>query len=166
MSKRLLAIVTACLALSACASASGDYPSLAIRDVERAQGQFEPVAVPQLDVPEVSTAAVPGFAAALASAREANGAFLAALPATRRAVSAGRGRGIESDARASALVAIAVLESRHSDTLIALAHLDTLLVAAEVAAEPLGALGAAHAEAQELADAQEAALDPLRDQLR
>ena len=163
---RVVAAILAASLTAACAATGDEYPSLSIRDVERAQGQFAPVAVPQLDVPPVETDGIPTPASALAAARDSDAAFQAALPATRRAVAAGRGAGRESDARASALVAIAVLESRRSDTAIALGHLDTLLVADRIEADPDPDVVAAQAQVLAIVEAQDAALDPLRAQLR
>ena len=163
---RIVLVLFMASTAASCTTTADDYPSLAIRDVERAQGQFEPVAVPQLQVPPVETDGVPSPDSALAAAREADAAFQAALLAGRRAAAAGRGASRESDARASALVAIAVLESRRSDTAIALGHLDTLLVADRIEAEPDADVIAAHTEVLSLIEAQDAALDPLRAQLR
>ena len=50
----LLAAIAFVPALAACQTApDGAYPSLAIRDVERAQGQLEPVPGDPIDVPPV-----------------------------------------------------------------------------------------------------------------
>ena len=163
---RLAAAFAIAALIAGCAATSDEYPSLAIRDVERAEGQFAPVPVPQLDVPPIETGGIPTPVSALAAAREADAAFRAALPSARRTVAAGRGAGRESDARASALVAIAVLESRRSDTAIALGHLDTLLVADRIEADLDSAVIAAHSEVLSIIKAQDAALDPLRAQLR
>ena len=54
MRPALLAAIALAPALAACQTApDGAYPSLAIRDVERAQGQLEPVPGDPIDVPPV-----------------------------------------------------------------------------------------------------------------
>ena len=154
------------LVLSGCAGGGDEYPSLAIRDVERAQGQLEPVPVPQLDVPTFDFEALPGPGAAMSAARAGDAAFRAALPSARRTIAAGRSAGRDSDARAAASVALAVLESRHSDTVIALAQLDTLLAAAQIEARERTDIVSARGEAARLVEQQDAILASLRSQLR
>ena len=57
----------AALLVAGCAASSDRYPSLAVRDVERAEGTFDPVPGPQLDVPEVEVDVGPDLGAGLTS---------------------------------------------------------------------------------------------------
>ena len=164
----MLAGVT--LALSACQSTEGAYPSLAVRDVERVEGQFAPVAVPPLDVPAVPTQIDGTMEQRLATlgedARAAHERFLAAEPAAARLASAASGAAVGSDAWASAQVALSDLESIRSETAIALADLDILAIAATVQAEESGAIDAARAEVLARVTAEDRTLESLRARVR
>jgi len=124
--------------LAACATPDADlYPSLALRDAERASGSFEPAA-PQPYVPPPTPAAVLGRLDQLAAeADSAHRAFLAEAPAARRAVAAASGAAFGSDSWARASVAVAGLESSRSKAMIALADLDRLMVDAAIEGEEL-----------------------------
>ena len=85
MRPAFLAAIALVPALAACQTApDGAYPSLAIRDVERAQGQLEPVPGDPIDVPPVE---VPldgpldqRLAALVEQGRSAHARFTAAAP--------------------------------------------------------------------------------------
>ena len=156
------ALLASALMLTACASAQGEYPSLAVRDVERAQGQFEPVAAQRLDVPEVAVDTMRAPADLAVRAGASHDRFLAALGDARRAVSAGRGAASGSEAWGAAQVALADLESIRSDTAIVLADLDTLHVANDVTYASSAALDAARAEVLRMVAEEDAALAELR----
>ena len=132
------------LALTACATSGGKYPSLAIRDVERAQGQFEPAPATPLDVPEVP--AVDGgpiaerLTALGAAATASHKAFLASAPIASRLASAAAGSAIGTPAWAAAQVALADLDSARSATAIALGDLDALMVGTAVQAQDVSAI--------------------------
>lgn len=130
--------------LAACATSGDKYPSLAIRDVERAQGQFEPVPATPLDIPPVLAPATGPLADRLAAlgraANVSHKAFLASAPSATRLANAAAGSAIGSNGWASAQVALADLDSARSNTAIALADLDTLMVAAAVQAEDVSAI--------------------------
>lgn len=130
--------------LAACATADGKYPSLAIRDVERAQGQFTPVPAAPLDVPPVIASPSGPLAGRLAelgtAAAASHKAFLASAPTATRLANAAAGAAIGSDGWAAAQVALADLDSARSATAVALADLDTLMVAGAVQAEDVSAI--------------------------
>ena len=93
MRPALLAAIALVPALAACQTApDGAYPSLAIRDVERAQGQLEPVPGDPIDVPPVE---VPldgpldqRLAALVEQGRSAHARFTEAAPRASRLASA------------------------------------------------------------------------------
>ena len=118
--------------LAACATPGDKYPSLAIRDVERAEGRFEPAPATPLDVPPVTaplTGPLSERLAALGKAASASHrAFLAKAPTATRLANAAAGAAIGSDAWAGAQVALADLDSARSATAIALGDLDALMV--------------------------------------
>ena len=126
----VLTAVLAALALSACASDTTNYPSLARRAVERANGAAPPAPAP---VPLPPT---PELTARLASlinqAREAHGRFQARRSYAERSASAGSGAARGSEGWAVASIALAELESARSAAMIALADLDQLYAAARV----------------------------------
>ena len=154
------------LTLAACASASSEYPSLAIRDAERASGTFEPVAAEPY-VPPPTPAAVLGRLDELAAvARSAHQAFLAEVPAARSAVSAASGDAVGTEDWARAEVALAGLESKRSRAMIALADLDRLYVDAAVGGEALDRIGAVRDSVAAQVDQQNATIDGLGRSLR
>lgn len=133
------------LGVAGCATPDGDYPSLAIRDAERAVGTIAVPTPPPPPAPPPSPPApgVLGELAALASAAaEAHRAFLAAAPAATRTVEAARRAGTGSEAWARAQVALAGLTSARSRTMMPLADLDRLYVAAAVEGGALAPISA------------------------
>ncbi|MBC7159405.1 MAG: hypothetical protein H5U21_05060 [Porphyrobacter sp.] len=143
----LLALMLPILpAIAGCASPAGDYPSLAIREAERATGTM---AVPASPPPPPSPPApgpAPAMAAELAAladaAAQAHRAFLAAAPAATRTIEAARSAGTGSEPWARAQVALAGLTSARSRTMMPLADLDRLYVAAAVEGGALAPISA------------------------
>lgn len=122
------ALLAAAVLLQACA-ASTEFPSLAVRDVERVEGSGTPAAgtadaLPAL--PPASADLTTRLAGLLDVARKAHASFQAKQPATERAVAAaGPAR---SDGWTSAEVALSDLQTSRSGGLTALAELDQLYV--------------------------------------
>ncbi|MBB3033185.1 hypothetical protein [Alteriqipengyuania lutimaris] len=178
------ALATA-LALSACASApEKDYPSLALRDAERATGQYPqptgdclgdadgdsaapvqgtlqpaPSAPPAPPPPGLSNDLAERVAQLEAQARAADADFEAALPAARAAVRARGSTGSKSWGRAE--VAYANLRSIRARTAIPLADLDTLVATRSVAGEPVAPIVDTRDEVARLIEQQDAALAEL-----
>ena len=155
-------IAAALMPLSACASDTANYPSLARRDVERA-------AVPS-PAPVIEVAADPALLARLpglvAAARAAQGRFAAARDRTERLVAAGAGSTPGSESWAVASIALAGLESSRSDAMIALADLDALHTEARVnSTGGAGAIAAARDEVASLIGEQDQILIALRTRL-
>ena len=171
MRPALLAALALVPAIAACQTApDGAYPSLAIRDVERAQGQLEPVPGDPIDVPPVE---VPldgpldqRLAALVEQGRSAHARFTEAAPRASRLASAASGSGVGSDAWASAQVALADLDSIRSMTAIALADLDILFIAASVEAKDTAALTAARQSLLALVREEDRTLADLRARIR
>jgi len=118
--------------LYACATPTGEYPSLAIRDVERVTGTLEPVEATPYVPPATPDAVLDRLDQLAAEAASAHQAFLAEVPNARRVVTATRGAEIGTDGWARASVAVAGLEGTRSRAMIALADLDSLLVDAAI----------------------------------
>jgi len=147
--------------LCACVAASDEYPSLAIRDVERAAGTMQP-AEPAAYVPPAPPAAVLSRLDQLAAeAASAHQAFLADAPQARRAVSAARGTSPGDDSWARAQVAVAGLESTRSRAMIALADLDRIYVDAAVEGTELTRIAATRDRVAAQVDEQNAAIQAM-----
>ena len=156
--------VATCAFLAGCAGSSDQYPSLAIRDAERVSGQFSP-SPPTEEIGPVREFSTQEISGLVAAAQESHQAFLDAQLVTGRLVSVARGSGAESEARALALVALADLSTKRSNTAIALADLD--LLAAKAATELLSSeqLATAQTTVLELVNRQDSTLAQLWEQL-
>lgn len=145
-------------ALCGCAGADGRYPSLAMRPFETSA----PVAAatpPAEPIRPVATAAE--IAALVERAKATHGAFTAQQDEAERRARAAAGQGIETNARAAALVAMADLSSQRGATSAVLADLDLLMVeaAGRFASDP--ALASARAEVAALLAGEDAVLAKL-----
>ena len=160
MTARLLSCLLAPLVLGACAAPRHEYPSLAIRDVERVSGQME--AAPPTYVPPPLTAAAGDELEALAEqANAAHQTFLAEVAAARQQVAAARGAERGSDGWARAQVVIAALESARSRAMIALADLDRIYVAAALEGTELTRIAAVQQQVSAQVAQQDAAIGAL-----
>lgn len=123
-----LIVPTTLLMLAGCAG-SAEYPSLAIRDVERVQGSASPApdaadAIPAL--PPASADLTTRLAGLVETARQSHTRFQSRQAATERAVAAAGATASES--WSSAQVALSDLQTSRSGALTALAELDQLYV--------------------------------------
>lgn len=171
LAPRFLAPVLGALLLAGCA-ASTDYPSLAVRDVERVQGSGVPAAgsanaIPVL--PPASADLTTRLAGLVDVARQAHARFTARQGATERAV-AGAG-GSRSDGWTAAEVALSDLQTSRSGALTALAELDQLYVDERTAhpeqvSPAATAIGTARDQVESWVSAQTAVISRLDARLR
>lgn len=122
-----LCALTAPFALAACAG-GGNYPSLAIRDVERVSGTAQAVA-PEAEpspAPPLSEDLDQRIARLISQARQAHTRFENRAGSASAAVGAARGARSPSDSWVQAHVALADLQALRSDAVIALADVDEL----------------------------------------
>ncbi len=148
--------------ITGCAGSSDLYPSLAVRDAERASGQNGPVS-PAPPSP-ITVADRTRIGDLLEQARLSHQAFEAAQPrATQLARAAG---GIESDSRARALVAIAGLSTLRGQTTIALASLDQLSAQAASQFTMTEEIDRAQSQVEAMVRAQDNALTSIEAALR
>ena len=156
--------------LGACTQAEGRYPSLAIRDVERAQGQFEVGEPKRIDVPQVEVALPGGLDARLASlvtmTEAAHTDFTGIVPRAGQLVSAASGSSEGSDSWAAAQVVLAELDSARSRAAVPLGDIDMIYTSATVAAEDTTAIETARNRVIALVAEQDATLARLRAQVR
>lgn len=134
------------LALSACASAAGEYPSLAIRDSERVTGSLETPEAPLFTPTPAAPATLEQLGELADTAREAHQRFLAAADDARGTVRSAAGSSIGSENWSRAQVAVAGLESRRSNAMIALADADRIFVEAATNGGEIAEAEAARAE--------------------
>ncbi len=161
-----LTLVLAAL-VAGCAS-DGRYPSLALRDAERAEGSFEPVTT-DIQAPRpapLATAAENRLGGLVATARESHAAFRAAVPSARRAVAAGANGGVTSDAWAAAQVALADLDSKRSATSVPLGDLDILYVDSTLAFQEIEQVAQARDIVIALVAEEDRILQDLRARIR
>lgn len=155
---RLLPIAAFAL-LAACASPEGEYPSLAIRDIERVSGSLEVEPAPPPPAPPAATLA--SLDELAASARAAHQRFLSAEPGARELTAAASGAARGTEAWARAQVAIANLEAQRSQTMIALADLDRIYVDAATSALATESISDVRSEIDELVAQQDATIRSL-----
>lgn len=165
MTIRAPAVLAALLPLAACATPAGDYPSLAIRDVERVSGQMQP-APPAYVAPPTPAGVVDRIEGLALQAREADRAFAQETPAARQAVGAAGNAVPGSEAWSRAQVAIAGLEAARSRAMIALADLDRLHVDAALDNAELSRIVAIQGEVAEQVGRQDATIEDLLGELR
>lgn len=167
---RIASLGVIALTLSACAGGSGGYPSLAIREVERAQGQLQVGEPKRIDVPPVDVDLTGGLATRLSSlvaaAQDAHATFGEVAPRARRLVSSASGSAVGSDSWAAAQVALAELDSARSRAAVPLGDLDAIYTAAAVAAEDVTAIEAARDRVTTLVAEEDAVLADLRSRIR
>ncbi len=145
--------------LAACAAPDGAYPSLATRDIERVGGvmEVEPVPAPQPPAP----ATLANLDELAASARDAHAEFLAAAPRARALASSASGAARGSERWSVAQVAIADLESKRSEAMIALADLDRIFVEAATSAQATDSISATRQEIDALVAEENAVITAL-----
>lgn len=145
--------------VSACAGAGEDYPTLAVRDVERAGGMMEVEPAPPPPPPAPST--LTSLDDLAATARAAHAEFLAAAPRARTLASAASGAARGSERWAVAQVAIADLESKRSDAMIALADMDRIFVEAATSATATDSISEVRSEIDALVAEEDAVIQSL-----
>lgn len=153
------------LLLSGCAGATGNYPSLARRPIERAP-MAEPAAAPMPVSADPAVSAQVDTLLAQVSAGAA--AFDAAHGRAERAVRAAGGAAVSSDPWVTAQLEISTLEAARNDSVSALATLDTLYIeranasADDAKVGGLDAIDAARTTALAVVDSQNDRIDLLK----
>lgn len=148
------------LFLSGCAASSEKYPSLAIRDFERAAENSvinESGSAPMLSAK---------LSAALQDARELaasrNADFNGALAGVRSKIAATRGSGPNSNAWGEAQIALADLSRHRSQTAVALGNIDMIVAEASADLVDVGHEQAIQSEVAAMLAQQDRALAQLR----
>jgi hypothetical protein len=170
----LLACTGITLALSACASGAGGYPSLALRNTERMHASAMPVEAEAVPA-ETPAQPEPGLAAALArlagQADESHRRFESQRGRTMALVGSARGAAMASDAWSVASIALATLHTARGQTSLSLSELESLDIA-DRASNPNGetrnsaALASARQRIEALVTDEDRTLAALGSQLR
>jgi hypothetical protein len=156
-----LLLLACALALAACTKDKALYPSLSIREGERVSGTFTPVAAPAIVSPPPSAEVRGELARLRGEAAASDQRFLAAADNARGPVEAARGAEPGSDAWSAAQVALGDVAIRHSETMVVLAELDRIQIAANLEAGELDAVEAAQGEVAALVRAEDERMNAL-----
>ena len=151
-------------ALSACASTSQNYPSLEIRDFERATGELGTPATEITDAASITPEALTELQSLEAQAAAAHQAFMAAAPSARQKVARAVGSTTTSNSWGDAQVALSDLDTKRSLTAIALGDLDLLYAEQAVALQANTEIATTRTRVIELIREQDVILAQLRQQ--
>lgn len=145
--------------LAACASPDGEYPSLAVRDIERVSGSMEVEPAPPPPPPAPAT--LDTLQDLAENARAAHQRFLAKAPEARTITRAAAGAPRGSEAWSRAQVAIADLEAQRSQVMIALADMDRIYVDAATSAVATESIADVRSSINALVDEENALIQDL-----
>ena len=163
MSRIPLAALLPLLALAACATGGGDYPSLAPRPIER-QADVTPEKPAPVATPDAELDST--LAGIDKDLKAADVAFAPAEDKARGLVSAAAAAGVGSDAWLDAQTALAELDGDRAQSTAALARLDELAIARARALQPAyPALQALHDRGETQVASESAAIAELQKQL-
>jgi hypothetical protein len=160
MMLRRLPVLPLIAALTACASAQSQYPSLAIRPAERATGTLQPVSAEPVLTP-LAPATLDKVSQLAADGKTDHQAFVAQVASARAAISGGRGAAVGSEAWARAEGALADVRAARSKTMVPLADLDRLFVDAGTQGEATDRIAAARNEVAGLLASEDRTVDEL-----
>lgn len=151
--------------LAACAADTTNYPSLAKREAERIAN----ATIPPPALPPQGPVADPGLdsrlAGLVAKAEAAHEKFLARRGKAETLVGAAGGAAMGSESWAVASVALADLQSARSETMLVLADLDELWVAARVDGAPAQAIETARNRVSTLVGEEDRVVAGLNERL-
>lgn len=155
------ALLLTALVASACSSTPADYPSLAIRDVERVGMTMATPSAQNWTPPQLGQAKLADISKLVDQAQTAHGVFLETAQNARTTIAAAEGLSAGSNNWSVAQIALAQLQSTRSDALIALADIDRIYVAASTAGEALGQITPAQAEVERLVEQENQVISEL-----
>lgn len=159
----LTAVIAPALILASCASASKNYPSLAIRDAERVTGAFVITPPPGTSAPAPLNTAMAGqIDGVVARAQSNHRVFMETEPAARRIILSGADAAVTSNAWAKSQIALGDLDSLRSVTAVALGDLDLMYADATLAFEERDKIVAARQQVIDIVREQDRILAQLR----
>ena len=158
-----LLLASATLALGACASDEGAYPSLAKRPAERITATWPPAPPPPPPAPApLDPATVGRLDALLAQVSTADSRFATKIARARTLVGAARKAAMGSEAWSVASVAIAELESARAEAMVSMAQLDSIYADARTEGRDVTGIEATRQKALAIIAAQDSVLDSLK----
>lgn len=163
MNRQLVSLIPVML-LGACASAPGDYPSLARRPIERVTGTLTPPPPQPAAIP-VDPAVVRQIDSLLARVRAADAKFQAREARVRQIIGAAASAAKASEAWSVAMIALADLDAARSEGMVALADIDAIYAASRIEGEPASEAKAAREAANAIVAAQDKVIAGLQAQL-
>lgn len=154
----LLAVATLA---GGCARNPELFPSLSIRDEERVSGVFQPVEVEPVTHAPPSATTLGRIGQLRAEAAQAHRKFATTVERARSPIAEARAAGRDTDAWSIAEIAIADAESARSETMVALADLDSIYVAAELEAGEITEIEAARTEVAGMVAQEDRQIDAM-----
>lgn len=168
MLRRITLPLLACtaMALSACATDEGTYPSLAKRPGERITATWPPAPPPpEAPPPPLDPAAANRLDVLLSRIRGADARFQAKEGRARSLVAAAGRSPMGSEAWSVATVAIAELEGARAEAMVAMSELDSLYVSARTEGRDVTQIDATRNQALAIIGQQDRVLDSLKGKL-
>jgi hypothetical protein len=168
MLRRITLPLLACaaLALNACATDKGSYPSLAKRPGERVTATWPPAPpAPEAAPPPLDPAVTNRLDLLLAQVRSADARFHAKEGRARSLVAAAGRAPMGSEAWSIATVAISELEAARAQAMVAMSELDSLYVTARTEGRDVTQIDAARNQALAIIAQQDRVLDSLKGKL-
>ncbi len=158
-----LLLATATLALGACTTKEGTYPSLVKRPAERITATWPPAPPPPPPAPvPLDGTTVSRLDALLAQISAANTGFAKKIARARTVVGAARNAPMGTEAWSIASVAVAELESARAEAMVAMVELDSLYADARTEGRDVTGIESTRQQALGIIAAQDSALDSLK----
>ena len=159
-------LACAALALSACATDEGTYPSLAKRPGERISATWPPAPPPPEAPPApLDSASLNRLDGLLARVRSADARFNAKTARARSVVASAGRSAIGSEAWSVATVAVAELEAARAEAMVAMSELDSLYAAARTEGRDISQIDVARNQALAIIAEEDRVLDTLKGKL-
>jgi len=158
-----LLLATATLALGACTTKEGTYPSLVKRPAERITATWPPAPPPPPPAPvPLDPATVSRLDGLLAQVSAADSQFSKKIARTRSVVGAARNAPMGSEAWSVASIAIAELESARAEAMVAMAQIDSIYADARTEGRDVTEIEVTRQKALGIIGAQDGVLDSLK----
>lgn len=158
-----LFFVCAPLALGACTSNEGTYPSLAKRPAERITATWPPPPpAPPPVPPPLDAATARRLDALLGQVRSADHHFSAGVALARSRVAAARGSAMGTEVWSVATVAVSALEASRAQAMVAMAELDSIYADARTRGLDVEAVEITRRQAITIISAEDKVLDSLK----
>lgn len=158
-----LLLATAILALGACTTKEGTYPSLVKRPAERITATWPPAPPPPPPAPvPLDDTTVSRLDGLLAQVTAADSRFAKKIARARSVVTAARKAPMGTEAWSVASVAIAELESARAEAMVAMVQLDSLYADARTEGRDVTGIETTRQQALGIIAAQDGVLDSLK----